>query len=189
MKSTKDIPGWFDYAPVFDRLIQTVSQNGAFVEGGAWLGKSSSYLCDQVAMRRPDIEVFIVDTWRGSKNELDTFHKLAKTEDIYALFLENMGYRKFKAIRQPSDEASKLFQSASIDVMFIDMEHTFEAVTQDIRLWFPKVKTGGWIAGHDYRKSWPGVVKAVRGQFDTNRIVSQNNCWMVQKTRGLRLPT
>lgn len=187
MKATKDIGGWFNYEDVFDILIKSVSKGGIFIEGGAWLGKSSSYLCDQVAKLRPDIQVFILDTWEGSPNERDTFQKLVKTENVYAMFISNMGTRKFTPIRKESVLAAQDFADNSVDVMFIDMEHTFEAVVRDIKAWFPKVKEGGYIAGHDYGSGWPDVVKAVQSQFDKKIITAKSGCWMVKKTKGLKL--
>jgi hypothetical protein len=187
MKPTSQIGGWFDYPQVFDFLLQEMPENGVFVEGGAWLGKSSSYLCDKAAEIRPNAQIFIVDTWKGSVNELETFHKLAVTNDVYAMFLENMGERKFTPIRKTSLEAAPDFADNSIDVMFIDMEHTLNAVRADIRAWFPKVKPGGWMAGHDYGTGWPDVVKAVDGSFPKGVVKKRGSCWTVRKTEDMKL--
>ena len=107
MKKTNEIDGWFNYAKEFDALVKGVPNGGTFVECGAWLGMSSSYLCD-IAMER--INVFIVDGWKGSVPEINTAHKLATEVDIYDLFLENMGDRKFTSIRKLSHEAVKHFE-------------------------------------------------------------------------------
>lgn len=176
MKKTKDIQGWFSYPGVFDKLCASVPDDGVFVECGAWLGKSSSYLCDITKGR---IKVFIVDHWMGSQNELDKAHSLAKTEDIYKLFMENMGNeRKFVPLRMSSALAAPHFDDGSCDVVFIDMGHTYEEVKQDIELWLPKVKPGGIIAGHDYHFSWPGVVRAVNEKFTD--IEKLQDCWIKQ---------
>jgi len=36
-----------------------------------------------------------------------------------------------------------------IDLLFIDNGHRIEEVTEDYKLWAPKVRKGGWIAFHD----------------------------------------
>ena len=36
------------------------------------------------------------------------------------------------------------------DAIYIDANHTYEAAKQDIELWYPKVRKGGMICGHDY---------------------------------------
>lgn len=180
MKETKDINGWFSFESVYDFLTSSIPDGGVFVECGAWLGKSSSYLCD-ISKKR--INIYIVDTWKGSASETDGPHSLALTHDIHSMFLSNMGNRKFTAIKKTSEEASKDFEDNSCDVVFIDMEHTFDAVLKDIQLWLPKVKVGGYIAGHDYTDHFPGVVKAVRHSFDLSEIVQKLDCWIVKKEK------
>ncbi len=65
-----------------------------------------------------------------------------------------------------TDEAALLVPDGSLDFVFIDADHSYEAVKQDIAHWLPKVKAGGWIGGHDYHpRRWPGVVAAVREAF------------------------
>jgi predicted O-methyltransferase YrrM len=178
MKTHKEINGWFDYLDVYDFIISTIPDNGIFVECGAWLGASSSYLCDRAEDR---IKVFIVDTWKGSDDELTTTQKLATTTDIYEIFIDNMGDRKFTAIRKPSIEAANDFQDESCDAVYIDMQHTYESVIQDLKAWYPKVKKGGYIAGHDVYLD--GVNKAVKEFFGSYYdIIGKCDCsWIVQK--------
>lgn len=182
MKNTADIPGWFDYDGVYNTLIDTIPNNGTFVECGAWLGKSSSYLCDTIANKRPDISIYIVDSWQGSEDETETHHKLAVETDIYPIFLENMGHRQFTPIRALSTEAAGKFDNESIDVIFIDMCHKYECVISDIEVWYPKLKLNGYMAGHDM--DWSGVNKAVNEKFNNIQLIG-NNCWMIRKTFGV----
>lgn len=182
MKKTEEIQGWFNYRGVFDFLESQVPDNGVFVECGAWLGKSSSYLCD-IAQGR--IEIFIVDSWKGSDNELQSTHKLATEVDIYSIFCENMGNRKFKALRKLSVEAVKDFKNESCDVIFIDMNHSYESVKEDIKLWLPKVKKGGYLAGHDYfniKNDSDPVASAVHNVLGSENVKGMGaNCWVYKK--------
>ena len=70
-----------------------------------------------------------------------------------------------KAIRQKSVEAAKQYENNSIDLVWIDAGHSYEEVKEDIKAWYPKVRYGGLIAGHDFAinhdVSRDGVVKAV----------------------------
>ena len=50
-----------------------------------------------------------------------------------------------------SVEAVKLFGNNSIDYIYIDAVHRYEEVKADIKAWFPKVRAGGILAGHDYK--------------------------------------
>jgi predicted O-methyltransferase YrrM len=175
MKRYQDIDGWFNHQAAYDYLLSKVAEGGTFVELGAWLGKSSSYLCDKATHQN----ITIIDTWKGSPNELTTTHKLATQVDIYDLFIENMGERKYKAIRATSKAASKKFKNESLDVVFIDLTHTYESVKEDIQLWLPKVKKGGYIAGDDYHENWKGVIQAVDELLPHATFI--DDCWIYQK--------
>ena len=178
MKKYQDIDGWFNYPNAFNFLVNSVPDNGVFVECGAWLGKSSAYLCDISNQR---INIFIVDSWQGSHNEVLTYHKLARQKDIFKIFLENMGDRKFTPIKKLSEEAVLDFEDESCDVVFIDMEHTYEAVCRDIDIWLKKVKFGGYLAGHDYDPlNWPGVTKAVNEKLNKFDIIDDTT-WIYKK--------
>jgi predicted O-methyltransferase YrrM len=175
VKNYKEIDGWFNYENVFNFLIDKCPNSGVFIECGAWLGKSSSYLCDK---NSKNLQIYIVDTWAGAANELNSTQALVKQTDIYNIFLNNMGKRNFIAIKEDGVKASKTFADKSCDVVFIDMEHTYNAVKNDINAWLPKVKTGGYIAGHDYTNLWQGVVDAVNETFDKNSIIVMGDCWL-----------
>jgi predicted O-methyltransferase YrrM len=90
-----------------------------------------------------------------------------------------MGERTYKSIRGLSSEAVSQFEDESLDVVFIDLTHTYESVKEDIGLWLPKVKSGGILSGHDYEDSWPGVVKAVDEMLPKRTIME--NCWIFRK--------
>lgn len=62
-----------------------------------------------------------------------------------------------------SVELSGLFKHESLDTLFIDGDHTYDGVMRDILCWWPKVKKGGTIIFHDYKrdKMHEGVTLAV----------------------------
>jgi len=159
----------------YDYLIEQCPEQGTIVELGAWLGKSSSYLVDKAINKN----VIIIDSWLGSPNELQTNHKLALEKDIYELFKSNMGNRKYRSIRGLSKDIVSDFEDESLDVVFIDLTHTYEEVKQDITFWLPKVKKGGILSGHDYEIAWEGVIKAVDEMLPTRTIME--NCWIYKK--------
>ena len=65
--------------------------------------------------------------------------------------------------------------------MFIGANHTYEEVKKDLGAWYPKIKKGGWITGHDYVAD---VKKAVDEFFSYNKnpkgYKNCNWCWAVQ---------
>ena len=62
----------------------------------------------------------------------------------------------------PSMEAVKKIEDGSLDLVFIDADHRYEAVKEDIIAWLPKIRKGGIISGHDYDyPRYRGVTEAV----------------------------
>lgn len=69
---------------------------------------------------------------------------------------------RLRHIDLPSVDAAKEIEDGSLDIVFIDGDHTYEGCKADIEAWFPKIRDGGWIAGHDYAHPvFPGVTQAV----------------------------
>lgn len=113
-------------------------------------------------------------------------------------------YRNVEIIRKTSMEAIKEFADNSLDFVYIDANHRFKYVAEDICEWEKKVKTGGIICGHDYayfRHRFPGggcqvkeVVDAFVKSYDLNFwVLGRRNkvegekrddyrSWMILKT-------
>jgi hypothetical protein len=63
--------------------------------------------------------------------------------------------------------ASSLFPDEFFDFIYIDGSHDYEPVMRDIVSWWPKIKQGGILGGHDYKNS-PHVERAVK-EFATEK--------------------
>jgi len=57
------------------------------------------------------------------------------------------------------DQSAKI-EDGSLDMVYIDAAHDYDNVVDDLFAWYPKVKSGGFICGHDYHDQFD-VVKAV----------------------------
>jgi predicted O-methyltransferase YrrM len=53
-------------------------------------------------------------------------------------------------MRQMTVKALKKFPNSHFDMIYIDADHSYEAVAKDLKLSFKKIKDGGYIMGHDY---------------------------------------
>lgn len=61
-----------------------------------------------------------------------------------------------------SEQAAPMFPNASFQFIFIDADHQYTALRDDIQRWWPKLKPGGTMAFHDYRHGdFPGVEQAI----------------------------
>jgi flagellar capping protein FliD len=79
-----------------------------------------------------------------------------------------------------------------VDCVFIDGDHTYTGVKEDISLWTPKIKDGGYYIFDDISYSFPGTVKAVDEFVDnhnlTIRQLNRHNNYYVQKPTKFTLP-
>jgi len=179
----QNIPGYFDYTDVYSDIVSWAKNGFHFVEIGAWYGQSTSYLAVEIINSGKNIRLDVVDTWKGSEQMYDPSNGaydelLVRNGTIFHQFLENMSpVMKFiNPIESDSLKASFLYKDSSLDFIFIDAEHKYEFVIQDIKHWLPKVKSGGIIAGHDY--GWEGVTKAINEVFGKEKYTTKGQCWI-----------
>lgn len=76
-----------------------------------------------------------------------------------------------RLLRMDTIEAAREVSDRSLDFVFIDADHRYEAVARDIAAWRGKVKPGGMLLGHDWNEEeFPGVIRAVREAFADRAI-------------------
>ena len=49
-----------------------------------------------------------------------------------------------------TSDAAKLVPDKSIDWIYVDARHDYCGTTQDMEEWWPKLRQGGIMSGHDY---------------------------------------
>ena len=122
-------------------------------EIGVWRGAYSAQFC----LANPALEMLCVDPWASYQGWLDT--KNAMEPEIASAFIAQ-AYRDACARltglnctirRQFSVEAAAEVADDSLQFVYIDANHSYDAVLEDLAAWSPKVQPGGIIAGHDYR--------------------------------------
>lgn len=181
----ENIHGWFDYEDLYEKAIQNCPENGTVVELGCWKGKSSSFLLVEAFNSEKQLDIHFIDTWAGSPEHLDptqgTYEEdlVIDPDFVYKVFLNNINKTPYKKSihRLHTFQAAKLFENDSIDFLYIDTAHDFEHVKKELFLWYPKVKKGGTVAGHDF--FYPGVMAAVidfSKKYDV-KIFKNNSSW------------
>lgn len=50
---------------------------------------------------------------------------------------------------------------SSVDVVYIDGDHSYDQVKNELLMYHPKLRSEGFLCGHDYNDKWPGVIRAV----------------------------
>jgi len=69
---------------------------------------------------------------------------------------------RYQWFRCPSLSVSNdQIPDGSLDAVFLDADHAYDAVRLDLPFWWKKLRSGGWLLGDDYRSCHPGVTQAV----------------------------
>lgn len=153
----KTIPGWFDFQDLYDLAVDEASDGANFLEVGCWLGKSTCYLADCIRKSGKNIRLSVIDTFKGVEgDELQTLLtpfggsvRLAFEANLKAAGFFNL----VTMIEENSRTAHRHFAPSSLEFVFIDGDHSYQGIRQDVLNFRPKVKPGGILAGHDYRNS------------------------------------
>jgi hypothetical protein len=118
----------------------------------------------------PGLKLYLVDPYRAYE------YVNKRKRNRWKWHQPDMDRMRFKALRRlaqndivwfmlPSLEAVKYVEDGSLDFVYIDGDHRFEAVMQDILAWEPKVRKGGALSGHDYNiRSIRPVVQLFAGR-------------------------
>ena len=65
-----------------------------------------------------------------------------------------------------TQHALSLEPENSLDFVYVDADHTYWAVMQEIGMAWSRVRPGGMLAGHDFAPGLPDVVRAVKEHSD-----------------------
>lgn len=118
-------------------------------------------------------EVYTIDNYKEFEDEyvsnlLDK-EDSERVRNTVAKYLSLFG--KITQIYGDTVEVAKIhFEEKSVDMLYIDAKHTYEAVKNDFFAWFPKVKEGGLILFHDCSNIHLGVQEFVDGITGFNEI-------------------
>ena len=91
--------------------------------------------------------LYLVDAWNlYIENEIT---KESQNKNYFSVLRKFKNNNKVKIIKGFSKDVVKDFSNNSLDFIYIDANHTYRYVYQDIDLWSKKVKDNGIISGHD----------------------------------------
>jgi len=178
----KNIRGWFTAIDLYKFMVNNCPNNSCFVEIGAFLGCSTAFMAVEIINSGKIIKFDVVDTWEGSPDLMN--EEVIVKGILYDEFIRNMiPVRDFiNPIRMTSEEASKLYENNSLEFVYIDGNHEYEAFSLDVRCWFPKVKYGGYIGGHDF--NYNSVKRGVEEYFlnlNCEKLEFEEVSWLYKK--------
>lgn len=149
----EEIQGWM--AP---ECLRWLTKRGAaskvMAEAGCWKGRSTAAL-----MQRSSGVLYAIDTWAGTPDRpVQQQRYFPDASTAFEQFCENMKEHIDNAqlvpLRMTSLDGASYLRArlgvSSLDFCFIDADHSEQAATADIRAYYPLVKKGAVLAGHDY---------------------------------------
>ncbi len=169
-------------------LVEFVRKHGHVygAELGVQKGINLKYLINAI----PHLHMIGVDIWAdksvrwdGTKSE-DLVHQAENVNSEFYKDLVNFAndnHPRVVLYRHFTNYAHKFVEDNSLDFIFIDAGHEYEDVLEDIHYWYPKLKPGGHIMGHDINQ--PQVRKAVNEKLGegTWLLAKKQKIWYKQK--------
>lgn len=130
-----------DELPEFFRYLGF--QVGA--EIGVYKGQFTEKFCQK------GLKMYAIDNWQVWKYAGKTYHTQARQDVLYEKTKKRLSrYANCTVLRKNSMDAVADFDYESLDFVYIDSDHSFRGIAEDIIEWYGRVKKGGVISGHDY---------------------------------------
>lgn len=144
---------------ITDRISVLELANSKFPEGlFVEIGAASGAFTKQILATCQKVKVVAIDLWAHQDNGYEDPCNLSQEtqEERYRQIQEDFKNEpRVTLVREWSHIAATHYVDAihstgAIDLIYLDANHSYEAVKQDLEAWLPKLKSGGIFAGHDY---------------------------------------
>lgn len=160
-------------------FIDTLDNGLVMCEIGVFNGDFSRILFNRAPKELHLIDPFIGSFWSGDKDGSNM--QYANLEISYQNLKQTYAQYNYVSIHKGFSETVLLtFPDYYFDFMYIDANHDYKSVKQDLAICRQKTKINGIISGHDYSNKFPGVVQAVNEFCIQHRLsistITQDGC-------------
>ena len=158
-------------------LLDRLPTKSSGAEVGVWKGEFSARLLKHLRPRTLHLidpwsfQPEIPNSWYGgasatSQQDMDTIY-----EGVRARFSGAIDKGVVHLHRTEAHSAAAEIDAVSLDWVYLDGDHRYEAVRDELVLYASLVKPGGIIAGDDYHGEgwWEGGVKRAADEWATER--------------------
>lgn len=156
-------------------LIDKLPKDCIMAEIGSYIGESTELFANGCK------KIYAIDFWKNYYDKSDKrFYQypMKLVEQVFDIRMKK--FKNLIKIKKSSKEASNEFEDEILDFVYIDSNHQYENVLEDIKTWLPKIKSNGMIGGHDYGYL-PDVTKAVNQMFGKNNVETfRDTSWLVR---------
>jgi tetratricopeptide (TPR) repeat protein len=172
--SSWDVEGWCDFRDLYTAIAKALPDGATVAEIGVWKGQSVIHLAQRMQDMGKRCMIHAIDTFQGDED--------TGKEKTLVQFTENIERAGVGGIVYPLPDQSIIaatrFEAGELDMVFIDGAHDYDSVYSDLTAWWPRVKDGGILAGHDIDS--PDVQRALEDAGIEYHVVGR--CW-VRKNR------
>jgi len=153
---------------------------------GAEVGVEKGFFAEALCAGIPDLKLYCIDAWTTYQGWYD-YTTQSKLDEIYNETKQRLVNYDCKIIKGFSMDVVKTFEDESLDFVYIDAAHDFQSVTNDICEWTKKVRKGGIISGHDFRRHKGTFICHVKDVVGAYAYAYKIRPWFV--LRGDKDPT
>lgn len=157
----------------FVQLLAYLAQNkikGSALEIGSFSGESAS----MIGMSGLFDDIHCIEPFDGEPPLNTEWWRVRSDFGINTRYFPVVLYRGYSYDIMPNLDQK-------FDFIYIDAEHDYENVKQDIELSLPLLKPGGIIAGHDYQPEHPGVIRAVHEMLGKPTKRFEDDSWLCRR--------
>ena len=177
----KDLQGkaWVGHTPFAYWLVAALKPK-TLVELGTHGGGSYFSFCQSVIDNKLDTKTYAIDTWMGEKQA--GFYSESLFKKVMDFNIEH--FDNFSTLMKMTfDEALNEFDDNSVDLLHIDGFHSYEAVSNDFRTWYPKLSKEAIVLFHDTHEIKPGF--GVHQFWDELKKEHHEQCFEFKHSHGL----
>jgi hypothetical protein len=187
--------GWCDFGDVYRHWVRVLPDEAVIVEVGSYLGQSALHFGLAARHAARALRLICIDPWKGvPEQEISDPGMLAEQRRVLREHAGSMRPAFMRAIsahglhpwvdarEMTSVAAAATFAPESVDRVMLDGSHAAEDVRADLEAWWPTLKPGGELVGHD--DDWPSVHDTVRAwaQAEGRPVLPlSKRCWRVIK--------
>ena len=119
---------------------------------GAEVGVERGVFSEMLCQRNPALHLYAIDAWTEYEDLPAGRWSQAKLDAYYAAARARLAAYDCDLVRKFSREAARDFEPESLDFVYIDANHEFRYVADDLCVWAKIVRPGGIVSGHDYMR-------------------------------------
>jgi len=149
----------------FDRegLAKYFAEQGFKV--GAEVGVERGYYSKSLLDANPGLKLYCVDAWQAYEGYRDHTRQ-EKLDRYYQSTVELLKPYNVEILKGWSLDMAKKVPDNSLDFVYIDANHDFRHLIEDVDTWAKKVRKGGIVAGHDYNRKRSSIECQVKPAID-----------------------